>query len=710
MPNVNQTELEQTFSDIAYAHLRDKSNSLLDYLLGFQLLKSEDDGKRAVGIFGFEIGGKIYYAPVFFLNGEIRGLEGLYCTDTDLMLAMTDKTVNELVNRADVEIGRVTNEGRNERGVNEPNYRKFRTIPGGGSVKLGEAMSTFREDQASMSLPEAVRALGPSAQRGFYADLKKHARLREAVETYYNLMDFLPDVKVAAEQPKQEKKLLIIGNVGDAGVEQLTDEQRKDVLAGGVAVVDNRDAGEKSTLYTTEAGRDLITPNEAGVWEILMSDGGLRQMLVLPLAMHRRKTLIRDMKDGDWCVCDPSGCVWAVRQYNNGLREHLADAPAASSAKAGQTYSFASLDGDASIPYKVMAVNDSLDGSTTLSVRAVDCGDYPEISSVYMSTDNPYRNSRYEEANSVTRIIVTQDGTSKPLYYKDKLVVSDRSFRLVQLAKQEWQEDGRTSNRLDKAEFGDFNTVVAQLGKTASAVDAWQQGWDINICVNDEVHTFDKVGAYHFLLEDLGLDKAAADGLFEDLQWSATRYYVKAGAAQLRFEDPEDPTSGGEMSMYHDSVEPQSMTIVSDGQEGDNREAYEYQSPFGGGGSGEGGGQSTLDIIQSAISSGDKEVFDAAGLNALIQSYVPTDMVDRFIPSITVGMDRIGRILFLIYWHYSDFAKRYGEDEVSDLLDELRSVFERLGDMVIGLKKRTLAGDPEHFGLGLSPDSEAREE
>ena len=57
MPETNETALEQTFSDLAYSHLRDKSQALLDYLVGFQMLKQEEDGQRAVGIFGFEIGG-----------------------------------------------------------------------------------------------------------------------------------------------------------------------------------------------------------------------------------------------------------------------------------------------------------------------------------------------------------------------------------------------------------------------------------------------------------------------------------------------------------------------------------------------------------------------------------------------------------------------------------------------------------------------------
>ena len=78
----SQAALEQTFSDLANARLRDKSPVLLDYLVGFQLIDNDEDGSRAVGMFAFEIGGDWHYTPVFFLNGEIKGLDSLYSVNS----------------------------------------------------------------------------------------------------------------------------------------------------------------------------------------------------------------------------------------------------------------------------------------------------------------------------------------------------------------------------------------------------------------------------------------------------------------------------------------------------------------------------------------------------------------------------------------------------------------------------------------------------
>jgi hypothetical protein len=113
-------------------------------------------------------------------------------------------------------------------------------------------------------------------------------------------------------------------------------------------------------------------------------------------------------------------------------------------------------------------------------------------------------------------------------------------------------------------------------------------------------------------------------------------------------------------------------------------------------------GESSVDVVSNAGKTGQKEVFDAATLSTLIKSHTPTDMVDRFLPTITAGMDRLGRILFLTYWHYEQFEERYGENDMVEFLDNLKSTFNALGDVVIFAKRKTLAGDPEHYGLGLN--------
>ena len=109
-----------------------------------------------------------------------------------------------------------------------------------------------------------------------------------------------------------------------------------------------------------------------------------------------------------------------------------------------------------------------------------------------------------------------------------------------------------------------------------------------------------------------------------------------------------------------------------------------------------------MESVQRASQTGQKEVFDASVLGALVKTHNPTEMVERFLPTIVSGMDRLGRLLFLLHWHYEEFTERYGKEDLVDFTDDLKSSFESLGELVLFMKKRTLAGDPEFYGMGLN--------
>src|SRR5262245_60940239 len=67
------TQFEGAFANLAHAYMRDKAPKLLDYEVGFQLIEKNNENTKAVGVFGFKVGDQWLYAPVFFLNGDLKG-------------------------------------------------------------------------------------------------------------------------------------------------------------------------------------------------------------------------------------------------------------------------------------------------------------------------------------------------------------------------------------------------------------------------------------------------------------------------------------------------------------------------------------------------------------------------------------------------------------------------------------------------------------
>ena len=76
-------------------------------------------------------------------------------------------------------------------------------------------------------------------------------------------------------------------------------------------------------------------------------------------------------------------------------------------------------------------------------------------------------------------------------------------------------------------------------------------------------------------------------------------------------------------------------------------------------------------------------------------------MVDKYLSDLMKGMDRVGRIMFMFYWHQDDFADRYGKTDLPELEDSLRNTFEALGDLVLFLKQKSIES-PEDVGVDLS--------
>ncbi len=175
----------------------------------------------------------------------------------------------------------------------------------------------------------------------------------------------------------------------------------------------------------------------------------------------------------------------------------------------------------------------------------------------------------------------------------------------------------------------------------------------------------------------------------------------------------QDEQFGTEMDQFHKGQYPLRLKNVA--QSPFNREFYQYLSPFGAGGDDDDDNSSALDpdgqdktmgTLDTAGKTGQKEVFDSAALSSLIKAGNPTELAERFLPTITSGMDRIGRILFLVYWHYDDFEQKYGDKELGEFIDNLRSTFETVGDSIIFIRQKTLTGDGDSFGLGTQSASE----
>ncbi len=728
MSETNETQLEQTFANLAYTNLRDKAQGLLDYLIGFQILKVEDEGKRAVGIFGFEIEDKVYYASIFFLNGEVRGMESLYSVDSDLFVPLTEAWINSIINKKTVAVGETDTRSRNERGVRVPSYIRLKTLPsshGAVNLKLGEdmlsKMAGARSDETGLDLPEALRSAG--ATEMFKKAVFDIPKLREAFEKFYDVSDLTAApavVKVAAE--KKEKPVIVIDSVTADGVDSLNDEQRKTIMEGGVGVIDKRPEVDKSLLYTSETKGLLFNPEGGGLYDVLWSDGSVDPAFICPNSDPEPTVFVMSLQTGRYCEIQPRK-VFCVRQYPVGaFIDELDKAGVKPSAvKPNDVCVFLSNTGQGTGGFCIKEKTDGLDGTTVfttndhyyMKVRDAQFSSYP---TGYGQGPSQQRHGRVDPNDRVQTILVVANQKGEPQYTKNKLIINDKHFYAIKLNTfslkdgdypMESYSDNKSEMLLEASCFGDEDTVIKQLTKSACAIKVWSTDHNITIDDGRSLQTLSKKAAYEHLMINHGLGYEDATIAIDDARTDAVVYHVKYASQFDPFPTfpPEDVdlSSGNELNQFFPGQIPVNLRLPK--TPADNREFYMYQSPFGGGGhEGNGvsqGSQDPLSSVQQAAETGQKEVFDASVMGSLLKSHAPTELVDRFLPTIITGMDRLGRILFLIFWHYDEFEDRYNnESDLSELIDNLKASFSDIGDIVLFLKKRSLAGDPDHYGVG----------
>lgn len=197
-----ETEFEQAFSSLAYAYLRDKAPRLLDHMIGFQLVDRNDDNTKAMGVFGFQLGSQWLYAPVFFLNGDLKGHELLYLKNNDSFVPMKENWINYIMSRKPHILGEASASKLRDLGGVYPDIRTLSIPPSiGGGKRANDSYQLRRlpKDVFNAVLPmlAAFKTKAASSLFKFAGDEVKGVKLDQASVVKYPFKAAL--AKTAAE-------------------------------------------------------------------------------------------------------------------------------------------------------------------------------------------------------------------------------------------------------------------------------------------------------------------------------------------------------------------------------------------------------------------------------------------------------------------------------------------------------------------------------
>ena len=615
-------------------------------------------------------------------------------------------------------------------------------------------------DDVAMTTPQILGALGPKIAMAFIEQMKRDPKLAEAVLETYEPSALAEDLvngnrvpntdgpPPAVEEEKGEEQTKgstelpegdvvalkdideMVEVITDQQAIDITDEERERLMAGERVIRDHRTDDESSVLYEMEIKKELTNPQGPGVYDVLMGDGTFATTLVLEpktfgvgrtagvylLAQPHRKSVTSYWK---------ADILTRVQYPDNRLRETWEEAGSdPTKVKRGDKVVFFNERGQSTFPAVVREKITGPNGQIILWVEP----DYYVVERDHTA----WIGERYTGPARIPedRAIVTDDGKAMDDRWKYNVGMyelerggEDRGNRVIidqGSGSYAIRQTGSTTI-IDRDKFkalkvnkrmksrGDYGTTAdlyAGVGKFAKELCVERDG--VEYSIRSPLGRFDrltKTAAFDKLLRDHGLRESDADHLLDKATPHGYRCRIKlAEHVKKAFDlDPDALDDYG----YVDSsgrwtVTPQSMVQTSyDTERVDPEETYGYEP----------GNEdyrnladiykSDVDAISTAGQIGNKEVLDTSVLTGLLNVHDVGAKIDKFIPSLMSGLDKMGRLLFMLYWHWDKFEEQYGKQDTIELEDKLKQVFEHTGELVIFLHQRSLFGSPEAAGVGV---------
>lgn len=755
-------DFESTLASLAHARLRDKAPALLDWLLGFQVIDQNEEQTHGIGILGFQVGDQLLYVPVFFLNGELK-MDLLYLKDQDLLVPLEDDWITYLLNRRPFKFGEGQRKSMQELGVMDPDMSGMSASTSGSRVStygLNKANSAVAWARSGFSmfttspkdkrydrligLPEFLKkeaSYRPSVRLA--SVMRKDNALGNAVLKFYDLPDLLtpvparksaapiqpgyyppvPKVRTAPTAPrkapwskldamKKTRDKVSIQERKDVSLRGLEPKAASQLLKRGYVVQDDRE--ETNKAYEVGLNVQVQNPDGSGWYSMLCTSGEERDVFltreVLPIGEGRvRGTMVLD-KDGNVGIW-PNTELWTSKgapeeadfqKWFDGLSD-------ASSIRPGSTYVLVSADKQCSVPFlAVNRVEGGADGSTTLWVSPlvydilhrtygcsslgspptpVDmCGRDSDVSAngpgctrtypSYKST--PEDSSREmtalkEDYQECCRIVLT-DSTGSALVVVGTALFAPTTCKVIKV-----NADSRKNPKWEGPPPGSLSDMIEHIMKSAEVQPLELRRSGSALYVNGSgPHPERKV--LFGLIKNSGLREDDARQLLGSLPDRSARCVLIKNAIGYAPPIPDPNTSYdsdlGALVQY-----PQEQYSPADMPQED-----EFAPP-------------DRSMMMNAAATGQKDIFDSASIGALVKAVNSDDLVNQYISDLLLGLDRIGRILLMFYWHNEKFRDRYGRDEMANLEDQLRNVFSGLGELVLFLKQRGLKDN--QFGDAL---------
>ena len=118
---LRRQDAEMAFMRASSSIIEDKAAPFFtgDYFLGFEIVKTNDTYTKMIGIFAFRVAKNLFYVPVFYMDGSIKGTDLLYSVDDKLFTCLTPDWCDYYVNKCEHSEAYPVNRDMNSKAVQD---------------------------------------------------------------------------------------------------------------------------------------------------------------------------------------------------------------------------------------------------------------------------------------------------------------------------------------------------------------------------------------------------------------------------------------------------------------------------------------------------------------------------------------------------------------------------------------------------------------
>jgi hypothetical protein len=526
-------------------------------------------------------------------------------------------------------------------------------------------------------------------------------------------------------------------NVLDLDSAMLTEDEQEKLLRDRYVVQDNRGDGETSKVYKTQIPQALNNPAKSGWQRVIMASGAAKSQLVLCQPKGDAGRTDRDKSSSIVVDLDGGNRIRFANEKDIFVTSECPDASEWEEKFNGLSDPSGAKQGD-----KVIFVNSKCQSTVPLFVRMKITNDegqttyYGEFDRFpYAGGDNAikrvlyprFRGRRFNESDAGRwHGSIGERKSSRPYNYEICFVITDKDgakvtqmgddyfvpngFKMIKVSKKDiepWKLRDLKPDKHDKGvpDWQPAENILAtaqtvldtkmNIFKSASArrVQAVSDGIEFWLRVDGrQGKPLSKLAAMEQLVVKHGMREGDALDLLKQANRVGGPTYVLGLPEYLVKQAQGSPHQPAAPALPEPitGVDPTIGVPVQYPQEElINAGPGDYQRPS----------QMDMDATfyaQQASNQGQKEVMDTAVITGLVKTMDPGEVVDQYLGDLMLGLDRVGRILFMYYWHYDKFKERYGAQDMPELEDNLKNVFDNLGDLALFLKQKTV--EPEVSG------------